>query len=240
LAFLTQEAEMPKSVLITGANRGLGLEFARQYASEGWRVFACCRFPEKSGALEDVASSGGSTRILRLDVRDTRRVFEVARELRGEPVDVLINNAGLYGPRDQPFGSVDEAEWLEVLRVNVIAPLKVAEAFASNVASSERRIIASVSSFLGSISDNTSGHDYPYRTSKAALNMVVKTMAVDLEERGILTVALSPGWVKTDMGGSGAPLSPRESVAGMRAVLDRLKPEDSGGFFHYDGERLPW
>jgi len=231
---------VPKTVLITGANRGLGLEFARQYASDGWRVFACCREPEGAAGLKDVAASENETRILRMDVCDTARVQEVARELEGQPIDVLINNAGVYGPRRKPFGSADVEEWLDVFLVNTIAPLKVAEAFADHVAEGSRRILAAVSSFLGSIEDNTSGGDYPYRTSKAALNMLVKTLAVDLKPRGIISVALSPGWVKTDMGGKSAPLEPEESVAGMRAILEKLKPEDSGGFFHYDGERLPW
>lgn len=231
---------MPKTVLVTGASRGLGLEFVRQYSADGWRVLACCRDPESASGLKDVAASGGSTRIFKLNVLDTPRIIELAKELEGEPIDILINNAGLYGPRDQPFGSVDENEWLAVLRVNTIAPLKVAEAFVEHVASSRKRIMAAVTSFLGSIEDNTSGHYYQYRTSKAALNMVAKTMAVDLKHRGIISVLLSPGWVRTDMGGPGAPLVPRESVSGMRAILERLKPDDSGGFFHYDGEALPW
>jgi NAD(P)-dependent dehydrogenase (short-subunit alcohol dehydrogenase family) len=229
------------TVFVTGASRGIGLEFVKQYAADGWRVFACCRDPEGASSLKPLAAdSGGRVRVFRLDVRDMDRIRGLARELEGEAIDILINNAGIYGPRHQPLGQVDPDTWLEVLRVNAVAPLKVAEAFLDHVARSERKTLAFVSSLMGSIGDNSSGGYYPYRTSKAALNMAAKGLAVDLKSRGILSVALNPGWVKTDMGGESAPLGVQESVAGIRAVLAKLRPEDSGSFLDYDGDSLPW
>lgn len=232
---------MTDSVLVTGASRGIGLEFARQYALDGWRVYACCRNPARALRLKDLAAeSRGRVRILELDMRDVDRILAVAKELQGEAIDVLINNAGLYGPRHEPFGSISLDTWLDVLRVNTIAPLKMAEAFVEHVGSSRKRIIASVTSLMGSIEDNISGGYYAYRTSKTALNMVNKSLSVDLRPRGITCVVLNPGWVRTDMGGSSAPTSVEESVSGMRSVIGRLEAGDSGGFFHFDGEPLPW
>jgi len=224
------------TVLMTGANRGLGLEFARSYATDGWRVHACCRHPEKAKALKAVE---GDLVVHKLDVTDGLRVAGLARELADDAIDVLLNNAGVYGPRSG-FGETDFDDWLDVLKINTIAPLRMAERFVEHVARSERKLIVSISSGLGSIAMNDAGGDYPYRASKAALNMVVKGLSADLAARGIIAVALSPGWVQTDMGGSSAELTPEESVAGMRAVIDGLTPADSGRFLNYQGEDRPW
>ena len=224
------------TVLITGANRGLGLEFARSYAADGWRVHACCRHPEKAKALKAVE---GDLVVRKLDVTDGLRVAGLARELADEAIDVLLNNAGVYGPRSD-FGETDFDDWLDVLKINTIAPLRMAERFVEQVARSDRKLIVSISSGMGSIAMNDEGGRYPYRTSKAALNMVVKGLAADLAARGIIAVALSPGWVQTDMGGPNADLTPEESVAGMRAVIDGLTPDDSGRFFNYQSEDRPW
>lgn len=224
------------TVLMTGANRGLGLEFARSYATDGWRVHACCRHPEKAKALKAVE---GDLVVHKLDITDGLRVAGLARELADEAIDVLLNNAGVYGPRSG-FGETDFDDWLDVLKINTIAPLRMAERFVEHVARSERKLIVSVSSGMGSIAMNDAGGHYPYRASKAALNMVVKGLSADLAARGIITVALSPGWVQTDMGGSSAELTPEESVAGMRAVIDGLTPADSGRFLNYQGEDRPW
>ncbi len=224
------------TVLITGANRGIGLEFARSFAADGWNVHACCRQPEKAAKLKVLA---GEVAVHRLDVTNGLQVAGLARELAEEPIDLLLNNAGIYGPRTG-FAQTDYDEWAPVFRVNAMAPLRMAERFVRQVASSERKLIANISSKMGSIGDNARGGSYIYRSSKAALNMVVKSLSVDLAGRGISVVAFHPGWVQADMGGSEAALTVAESVAGMRAVIEGLGPADNGKFLNYDGSEIPW
>jgi NAD(P)-dependent dehydrogenase (short-subunit alcohol dehydrogenase family) len=229
------------SVLITGANRGLGLEFARQYAAAGWRVFACCRNPDEAPGLQELSRTAPAPVSLHaLDVVDHARIEDLARQLRDEPLDVLLNNAGVYGPNKMFLGRVDYRAWADVFAVNTMAPLKMAECFAENVARSERKVIACISSQMGSIAGNTSGRHYLYRSTKAALNSVVKSLAIDLQPRGVIAVALHPGWVQTDMGGADADLHPADSVRAVIGVLARLRPEDSGKFLSYTGAELPW
>lgn len=229
------------SVLITGANRGLGLELARQYGCEGWRVFACCRDPDEAADLQALAAeSHGRLTLHALEVTDHSQIERLARELRDQPLDVLLNNAGLYGPRKMVLGQIDYQKWADVLAVNVMAPLKMVECFLDHVGRSQRKIIACISSAMGSMAQNTDGRHYLYRSSKAALNCVVKSLAIDLRDRHIIAVALNPGWVQTDMGGPSADLTPAESIAGMRQVLGRLRLEDSGKFLSYDGSEVPW
>ena len=224
------------TVLITGAGRGLGLEFAKQYAEDGWTVHAACRDPEAAAALRGL---GDGVRLARLDVTSAEQVAELADDLRGEAIDLLLNNAGIYGPREYPLGEIDYAAWAEVLRVNTLAPLRVAAAFAEHVAASGQKRMAFVSSRMGSIEQN-SGGGYIYRSSKAALNAAVKSLAIDLASRGVTAVVIHPGWVRTDMGGPGAAITPAVSVAGMRRVFAGLTPDDGGRFFDYDGSNLPW
>ena len=207
------------TALITGANRGLGAEFARQYQADGWKVI-------------------GSTR-REFDVTDFPGVKKFSHSLKGEPIDLLFCNAGIAGKRGSGIGSFDYASWEEVMRVNVLGAAAVAEAFVDNVAASERKVIAFMSSRLGSIAE-TSGHTLPYASSKAALNMVAKAFSVLLAPRGIVVVALHPGWARTDMGGKGAPLEPAESVRGLRKVIAGLRPADSGRFLNHDGAPIPW
>jgi len=220
------------TILILGASRGLGLEFVRQYAAAGWRVLATVRDPLKG---RPVSEAGGEVYVC--DVADTAAVARLAAATKGIGFDVVLQVAGIYGA-SQEFGGVDEAGFLEVVRVDTLAPLKVAEAFADSLTG--RKLFAAVSSKMGALADNTSGGAYAYRVAKAGLNMVIKGLSVDLAGRGITTVALSPGWVRTDMGGPGAALEAPESVAGMRKVLDGLSAADSGTFIHYDGSRLSW
>lgn len=228
------------TALITGANRGLGHELVRSFAADGWTVHAGCRTPDKAKDLRRLAkSSDGRIAVHRLDVTDDLQVRALARSLEGQPLDLLFNNAGIYGPRSG-FGAQDFDGWAQVLAVNVLAPMRVVEAFADLVAASQRRLIVNMSSRLGSIAVNDSGGSYPYRTSKAALNMVTKGLAADLAPRGIAVVSVHPGWVRTDMGGTGASLSPEESVAGLRRVIDGLDLQQSGGFFDYTGAPIPW
>lgn len=227
------------TVFITGANRGLGLEMARQYVADGWRVLAGCRDPDKAEALRALGNGRGVD-IHALDVSDLGQVDALAGRLSGTAIDLLINNAGVLGGHDhQGFGDIDYDIWEEVLRVNLLAPVKVAEAFADHVAASERKTMAFLSSQLGGIA-NAGGGFYMYGTSKAALNMAVRSMAVDLKPRGIAVVATHPGWVQTDMGGAGADITPQASVSGLRRVFDSVKPGDSGRFVRYDGVELPW
>ncbi|WP_119165990.1 SDR family oxidoreductase [Algihabitans albus] len=228
------------TALITGANRGLGLELARSIAAEGWQVHSCCRMPDKAPELRATADAAdGRIQVHRLDVTDDLQVRSLARSLEGKPLDLLFNNAGIYGPRDG-FGSQDFEAWSKVLAINLMAPMRMVENFVELVAASQHKLIVNMSSRLGSISENDAGGGYPYRSSKAALNMVTRGLSVDLAPRGITVVSVHPGWVQTDMGGSDAALTVADSVAGLRRVMEKLTPEDSGRFFDHSGAELPW
>lgn len=222
------------TILITGAGRGLGLELARQYAQAGWTVIGTVR--DDAG---EVALAKLGARALSVDVTDFPAVKRLAQALGGAPLDVLLCNAGVIGRRGAGFGSFDFADWEAMLRVNLLGAAAVIEALAGNVAASGRKTIAVMSSRLGSIAE-TSGMTLPYAASKAALNLLARGLAATLAPRGIVVVALSPGWVKTDMGGAGAPLDAETSVRGLRKVLDGLSPADSGRFIAYDGSSIPW
>lgn len=219
------------TALITGASRGLGREFARQYQAGGWRVVATCRDPGRYDLEGEVYP---------LDVTDATGIAALHDELNGEGIDVLINNAGTYGPCGRALGAIDYDAWESILRTNLMGPVRMAEAFADMVGRSKQKKMVFISSIMGSINENTSGGGYIYRSSKAALNMAVVSLSVDLRGRGIVCLVFHPGWVRTDMGGASAPLDAAASVAGMRAVIDRATPADSGRFFNYDGSRLPW
>lgn len=237
-------------VLITGANRGLGLEFARQYAAAGWDVIACARKPEAAEALAALAAaSDGRVVVEQMDVTDHASVDAAARRLEGRAIDVLLNSAGTMGRGTtgkegfptNTFGALDYTDFEEILRVNVVGPLKVTEAFVGHVARSSQKKCIAISSVVGSIAENTSGGLYAYRGSKAALNAVMKSLAIDLgSKRGILVAMLHPGWVRTDMGGPRASLEAPESVAGMIKVIAGLDAGQSGRFWRFDGKELPW
>ena len=218
------------TILITGAGRGLGLELARQYAQDRWRVIGTVR----DGDLEKIGAES-----FKVDVTDFGEVRQLGAKLKGEPLDILFCNAGIIGKRGMALGSFDYADWEKILRVNLLGAAAVIEALVDNVAASERKTIAVMSSRLGSISE-TSGMTLPYSTSKAALNLLAKALAETLRPRGIVVAALSPGWVKTDMGGQGATFTPEVSVRGLRKVLGGLRREDSGKFFSHDGSQIPW
>ncbi len=233
------------TVLIAGASRGLGLEFARQYAADGWRVIACARNPET--AFEPQALK---VQCEQLDVTDGNSIKTLATKLKDTPLDLLINSAGVFSGKSgvnasgidetQTFESIDTEGWMKVLRTNTIAPIMVAQAFRKNLATSGNGKIAIVSSRMGSIASIRRNGDIAYRSSKAALNAAMKSISFNLKDDGITIVSLHPGWVKTDMGGPEADLPPQDSVAGMRRVIASLKQEDSGQFFNYDGQILPW
>lgn len=231
-----------KTLLITGANRGIGLEFSRQYAEDGWHVLACCRHPDKSDALKELAAQYPELiKIHPLDVADHAQIERLAQTLSKESIDLLINNAGIYPVSDASgFGHTNYAEWMSAFSINTMAPLKMAEAFAKQIARSKQKSIVTITSLMGSIADNSSGGNYLYRSSKAAANMVVKSLAVDLRQQGITAVAFHPGWVKTDMGGPNAMISTAQSVTRMRQVISSLTLADSGKFFDYECNVLPW
>lgn len=228
-------------VLITGAGKGIGLEFARQYAEAGWRVYATCRKPERAQDLiQLVETSHESVSVHPLDVTNCQHIEAIQEMLQDQPLDVLINNAGVLGPKRQGFGHIDADAWVYTLQVNTIAPIKILEALVENLAVGERRLVVNLSSRMGSLTDNSSGDYYIYRSSKAALNAMVRNAALDLAPRGITVVALHPGWVRTDMGGVGGELEPGYSVERMRMTLDRMGSAESGGFFDLDGIPIPW
>ena len=225
-------------VLITGANRGIGLALARHYAADGWHVHATCRDPDKAEALGALA--GDRLSVHRLDVTDAASVAACAAEIGDVAIDLLINNAGVSGGTATGLADIDYARWAHTIDVNTFGPTRVAQAFVEPLAASERRLLVNISSRLGSMAENTEGGSYVYRSSKAALNAVIRSLAIDLAPRGIVVVALHPGWVATDMGGAEAPIGPDESVAGMRRVIAGLGSADSGRFYAYDGREIPW
>jgi NAD(P)-dependent dehydrogenase (short-subunit alcohol dehydrogenase family) len=231
-----------KTTLITGANRGIGLEFSRQFAAEGWCVIACSRIPEKSDALNSLAAQYPDlVKVLALDVADHVQIERLAQDLAEISIDLLINNAGIYPDSDNKgFGHTDYAEWVQAFRINTMAPLKIAETFATQISRSKQKTIVTITSKMGSISDNSGGGNYLYRSSKAAVNMVVKSLAIDLKPLGITAVVFHPGWVKTDMGGPNAMITAEQSVSGIRQVIGNLTTADSGKFLAYDGQVIPW
>ncbi|HEX5958386.1 MAG TPA: SDR family oxidoreductase [Hyphomicrobiaceae bacterium] len=222
-------------VLVTGSNRGIGLEFVRQYAAEGWRVHAACRNPDRA---RELAAVSGDVTVHRLDVTDDAAVGALATALEGEGLDVLINNAGLL--ESSSFGRTDGEAWLRSFRVNCIAPIHLLERFTPHLERGKLKRAVAITSKMGSIADNTSGGSYIYRSSKAALNAAMRSAAIDLRPKGIIVAVLHPGWVKTDMGGPGALMAAATSVSGMRARIAALSPADSGRFFNFDGQELPW
>jgi len=229
------------TILITGASRGLGLEFTRQYLAEGWTVIAACRNPGTARGLQDLeAKSNGALTVVELEVTDGASVKRAAGRLQGRAIDVLVNGAGIYGGDGQKLGSLDYEDWRQVLEVNLLGPARVCEAFVDGVERSDRRLIVTITSGMGSLADNTSGGSILYRTSKAAVNMLMRTSAIDLKARGITCIVVNPGWVKTDMGGPNAKLSPEESIHAMRSLIAKLGPGDSGKFYNYDGREYPW
>lgn len=226
------------TILITGANRGIGLEFTKQYATDGWNVLACCREPQFASVLQAYAKTHSNIQIFMLDVADFRQIETLATKLSGVAIDVLINNAGVYP--DGSADSIDGAAWSTAFKINSIAPYMMSQAFKSHIAKSQLKKLATLSSKMGSIDDNTSGGSYIYRSSKTAVNMVMKSLSIDLAPSGIAVVTLHPGWVQTDMGGHNALIDTQTSVSGMRKVLENLNIKNTGKFIAYDGKEIDW
>jgi NAD(P)-dependent dehydrogenase (short-subunit alcohol dehydrogenase family) len=222
------------TVLVTGANRGIGLALAKEFRAAGYEVIGTARNPEEA---KELAATGA--RVVALDVTSAESVRALAEGLTGQPIDILVNNAGV-GLRNDSIDTLDIAEVERVLAVNTIGPMRVTQALLPNLRLGSRKVVASISSRLASIEVNSSGDYIGYRESKTALNQFMRTLAVELKAEGFICIALSPGWVRTDMGGSSAPLGPEESAAGLRSVIEGLTPEKSGSFLAYDGAMLPW
>ncbi len=223
------------TMLVTGASRGIGLEFTRQFAVDGWTVLAACRDPAGANALSVI---DGAVTVHPVDVTDGASVSGL-KDLVGErPIDLLLNNAGVIGSRGG-FDNLDYAAWAHAMDTNVFGPMRVAQAFAGNVLGSQRKQMVFISSKMASIAANTGG-TYVYRSSKTALNMAVDCLAKELAPQGLTAILFHPGHVSTDMGGPAAPVTPQQSVAGMKGVIDKLTPEDNGRFLNYDGTALPW
>ena len=225
------------TVFITGATRGLGNEFARQYAAAGWEVHGTARTQEDAAALAKATKSPIVGHLA--DMRDIVSIRALRQQMAGVPIDLLICNAGIYQPRDTSFGKTDYTAFADVMQVNVLAPLATVEALADNVAASARRIVVMISSRAGSMPE-TDGREYIYSASKAALNSLARSCAGILGPRGVTVVTISPGWVRTDMGGKNAHLEPQASISALRTLFDRLTPAENGMFLDYTGETIPW
>lgn len=231
----TGAARSPGTVLITGANRGLGLEFAREYHARGYQVIGTARTPGEAGKLRSLG-----VRVEQLDVSDPASVRALGRRLKGVPIDILINNAGIIGPHARSFTSLDVDALDRTWQVNSLGPMRVTQALYDNLKLADTRKVINITSDLSSIGMNTGGGLYGYRMTKAALNMFTRTLAAELGRDGFICVVLNPGWVKTDMGGRNAPLTPKQSISGMIKVIDGLTAADNGRFFDYRGRELPW
>ena len=233
-------AESPYSVIITGCSRGVGLALAAQYAETGWRVLATARNPDASVELIALAASSNLLSLHPLDVTSDESINRFVRALGDQPIDLLINNAGVYGAGGSVLGNLSRQEWREVLEVNTVSPLILTQALLPNLAAGSLKTIGMLSSKVGSIADNSSGGSYYYRSSKTALNQVVKSLSIDLAPQGVKVVALHPGWVLTEMGGPNALINAEQSASGLREVLAGIDEKRSGCFYSYDGVEIPW
>lgn len=228
------------TVMITGVNRGLGLEFVKQYLAAGWQVIGTCRDPAAAGELRSLAEGSDALQVYPLDVSDSSAVEALAAQLSATAIDLLILNAGVMGQASLKLGELQAEDFQQVLTVNVVAPAICIQAFKNHVAASDRKQIVGIGSILGSVASNENGGLYGYRSSKAGLNAVLRSASLDLRDAGITVVSFHPGWVATDMGGKDAHINPGESIEGMRRVIESLSIADSGRFLTYAGEELPW
>lgn len=231
------------TILITGANRGLGLEFARQYAADGWNVIATARNTTGSRELTELAKNKNVS-LKTLDVASDPSTRQLAKELKGVAIDILVLNSAIFTRDGTKLGELNYAGWRDSFETNVLGAVRVAEALLENVAASTKKQIVAISSGMGSVQDLgktfSFGAAYQYRTTKTALNMAMSLLAKDVEPRGISVVIFSPGWVQTDMGGANAALTPEQSISGMRQQLARNPRELSGKFVSYDGSTWAW
>ena len=230
------------SILITGSNRGLGLEWTRQFAQLEWLVHATCRYPDEADELQQLKRDYPNIEIHRLDVTRTDEISAVAETLKDKTIDILLNNAGVYLERveQNTLGHIDYADWEETLRVNSLGAVRVTEAFRDHVARSEKRLVVAITSHMGSITEIDYPGSYAYRSSKTALNAAMKGISLELQQRNVGVLLLHPGWVKTRMGGPDAQISTTESVNGMRAVIDNFDISRTATFYRFNGSVIPW
>ena len=226
------------TVFITGANRGLGLEFVKEFTEKNYEVIATCRDLNSSIDLSNLAKSNLTIQLHQLDVSNTKNIQDLSNHLKNEPIDILINNAGIY--HSGSFSSVNKDSWIESFVTNTIGPYEVIENFLPNVLLGIEKKIVSITSKMGSIDDNTSGGSYIYRSSKTALNSMMRSLTHDLKNQGIATLTLHPGWVRTDMGGPGGWIDSFESVQGMIKQIDKLTLKNSGNYLDYAGKSINW
>ena len=228
------------TILVTGANRGLGIEFVEQYLNEGNEVIATYRNKNSSMDLIEMGNERSNLKLLQLDVSSNKSLNSFAENLGDSPIDIFINNAGVYGPRNSSFGNVDEENWIPAIKINAIAPILLTQLIIKNIRSGADKKLIYITSKMGSIDDNKGGGAYVYRSSKTALNAVVKSLSVDLENEGMTVALIHPGWVKTDMGGPNALIDKETSVRGMTEVISNLDISSTGNFYNYDGSIIPW
>jgi NAD(P)-dependent dehydrogenase (short-subunit alcohol dehydrogenase family) len=232
------------TVLVTGANRGLGLEFAKQYAEEGWTVIAATRDPKKAVELNALAALHKSIEVVALDVASDASVAELKKKIGKRAIDIVINNAGVYPEDRNEFGDIDYSAWLDALNTNTLGPIRLTEALADNLAASQKKLAVVITSTMGSIATYLEETDGPgaiqYRTSKTAVNMAVAIAARSLRHKGVTIISQCPGWVQTDMGGKGATLKPEQSISAMRKIFDRVTLKESGQFFGQHGRNVRW
>lgn len=235
------------NILITGANRGLGLEFTRQYAAEGWHIIACCRSPESADELNTLATANTNIVVEKLDVADFNAIDALGKKYQDTPLDILLNNAGIIGPipideniTRQHFGQMEYDIWEDVMRVNCYAPMKLTEVFMDNVAASEHKKIICISSSVGSISEMCIP-GVAYASSKTALNRAMTIAAQELKAKGVIVGLFCPGYVKTRMDAFGyAMVEIEESISLLRPMIAALTLEDSGCFKGHDGRTIGW
>ena len=228
------KAETSMTVLVTGANRGIGLELVRQLRARGHHLIGTARNPEEATDLKETGAL-----VLPLDVTDGSSVLALAEALEGRAIDLLINNAGIMGHSAKSFAETDFDEVITTFDVNSLGPMRVTQALLPNLLAGNGKTVVQISSTMGSIANNSGGY-YGYRASKSALNMLNKSLALELADLGITAVVLHPGWVQTRLGGANAAITPQESVTGMLLVIAGLGPQDNGRFLDYKGEELPW
>lgn len=232
---------MSKTILVTGANRGIGLEIVKQYAASESKILACCRNPDDALELQRLRENYQSICIHQLDVSKEDGIKKIATQFKNESIDILFNNAGIAG-QDNPLDEITYSDLLKTFEINTIGPILLIQALYKQVAKSKSKVIVNTSSALASIDLN---HDsgwfwLSYRLSKSALNAATRSLANQLKSKDIIVIALDPGWVKTDMGGENANLTTKECVAGIINVLEKVSLKDSGSFIRYDGKHTPW
>ena len=231
---------MPQTWMITGANRGIGLALTMELVRRGDHVIAAARDPWGGALAELAAEHVAALTLVELDVTSDESVAAAKAGLEGQPIDVLLNNAGVYGPRDrQSAFEMDFDAWREVFEVNVYAPLRIAQAFLPNIEAGAGRKIATISSRMGSIGSNPA-NNIAYRSSKAAVNMTMVAFGNAVRERGVTQLLFHPGWVRTDMGGGGADIAPSESAAGLIATISASGLAQTNSFRTWQGETIPW